>query len=219
MKIDLHVHTSEVSGCAKVPAAEMVDIYKNEGYDLIVTTDHFTPYFAEEAAQSGQCIKDAYLAGYRAAKAEGDRIGLKVLLGCEINFKDNPNDYLLFGIDESFFKDGSMVYKNPKEFSIYAKEHDILFYQAHPFRMGMKITKPDYLFGIEVNNGNPRHNSHNNIARQWAFENSLHQISGSDFHEHGDQSRGGIITSRIIENMNDLKKVLKDDDYVLITTI
>ena len=40
MKLDLHVHTSEVSGCGKVPAAEMVRLYHEAGYDAIVITDH-----------------------------------------------------------------------------------------------------------------------------------------------------------------------------------
>ena len=33
MKLDLHVHTSEVSGCGRVPAAEMARLYHEAGYD------------------------------------------------------------------------------------------------------------------------------------------------------------------------------------------
>lgn len=40
MKIELHMHTSEVSSCGKVPAAEMVRLYKEMGYDAITVTDH-----------------------------------------------------------------------------------------------------------------------------------------------------------------------------------
>ena len=40
MKIDVHVHTSEVSGCGQLPGAEMARLYKQAGYDAIVITDH-----------------------------------------------------------------------------------------------------------------------------------------------------------------------------------
>ena len=38
MKIDVHVHTSEVSGCGQLPGAEMARLYKQAGYDAIVIT-------------------------------------------------------------------------------------------------------------------------------------------------------------------------------------
>ena len=40
-RYDLHVHTKESSACGQSTAAEMVDMYKSEGYTGIVITDHF----------------------------------------------------------------------------------------------------------------------------------------------------------------------------------
>ena len=39
-KYELHCHTKEVSRCGAVPAAEIVKMYKENGYDGIVITDH-----------------------------------------------------------------------------------------------------------------------------------------------------------------------------------
>ena len=41
MKIELHAHTDESSGCGKMPAEELLGRFKGAGYDTIVITDHF----------------------------------------------------------------------------------------------------------------------------------------------------------------------------------
>lgn len=186
------------------------------GYDVVVITDHFYPGFIEWAKEEGKDLKEEFLSGYRAAKEEGDKLGVKVLYGCELRFECSSNDYLVYGVDEDFFTEDK-VYMTPRTFSEYAKEHGLLFYQAHPFRVGMTITRPEYLFGVEVHNGSPFHNSHNAIAKAWAVENGLHMISGSDTHRDNDYARGGVITDRKIETMDDLLSMLRDDDYYLIT--
>ena len=43
---EMHFHTSEISVCGRVPAAEGVRAYKEKGYDALVVTDHFhSDYF------------------------------------------------------------------------------------------------------------------------------------------------------------------------------
>lgn len=37
---ELHLHTKESSSCSQIPAKEMVEEYKNQGYATIVITDH-----------------------------------------------------------------------------------------------------------------------------------------------------------------------------------
>ena len=55
-------------------------------------------------------------------------------------------------------------YMSMKTFVIYqlknlkADENNLLIYQAHPFRPYM-IPMPKYIHGVEVYNGNARHNS------------------------------------------------------------
>lgn len=217
MKIDLHVHTAEVSGCSNVPAAKMVHLYKENGYDAVVITDHYYNGLADRCDKEGISLKDAYLKGYRSAKEEGEKIGVKVFLGCELRFSNSMNDYLVYGVDEDFFSLGNEIFKmNTRDFGKYARERGYLFYQAHPFRNGMTIVNPANLFGIEISNRNPRHDSRNDIAQIYAERHTLHRIGGSDFHELGDEARGGIETEANVSTMEELLEVLKTDNYNVI---
>jgi len=52
--------------------------------------------------------------------------------------------------------------------------------------------------GVEIYNGNPRHNSSNHLALEYARKNGLKMLSGSDFHQVQDAARGGIIVDERI---------------------
>ena len=41
MRLEMHAHDCEVSPCAVIKAKELVDGYKEAGYDGIVITNHF----------------------------------------------------------------------------------------------------------------------------------------------------------------------------------
>ena len=97
MKIDLHVHTSEVSSCGHVPAAEMARLYHEAGYDAIVITDHLIAGNKQEMPMPERV--NWYLSGYRAAKAEGEKLGLTVLLGAEARMTSGNEDFLVFGCE------------------------------------------------------------------------------------------------------------------------
>ena len=47
MKIELHVHSKEISPCGKLSVDEVTTLYKNAGYDVIVLTNHFSADVAE----------------------------------------------------------------------------------------------------------------------------------------------------------------------------
>ena len=100
-----------------------------------------------------------------------------------------------------------------EEFSAFAKENGILFYQAHPFRNRMSVINPEYLFGIEVQNTHPRHDSRNDIAAMWAEKYNLHKIAGSDCHQIQDVGTSAIYTDYEVRNMDDLVHVLRNDLY------
>lgn len=213
-KYDTHTHTSEVSPCGKVEASEIVRLYKQEGYNGIVITDHYYDgFFNRCLSSSWEGKAKEYLAGYRSALEEGNKIGLKVLLGIELRFQDSPNDYLVYGIDEKLLFDYPELYKsNLKEFRKFANEKNLLIYQAHPYRKGSSPTDdPTLLDGVEVYNGHPRHDSHNDLAYAFGVKNKLKSISGSDFHQTPDLARGGIITKEEVTTIMDLVEILKDD--------
>ena len=39
-----------------------------------------------------------------SSKARGDELGLDVILGAELRFPENDNDYLVYGIDEAWLR-------------------------------------------------------------------------------------------------------------------
>lgn len=217
-KYDVHIHTTETSGCGMVPAAQVVRMYKDAGYEGIVITDHYYDgYFDNLGNVSWEDKINAWLSGYLSAKAEGDKIGLTVIPGMEIRFDDNPNDYLVYGADETFLRNNPELYKmGLGKFKIFAEDNGLLIYQAHPYRLFVTVAPAELLDGVEVFNGNPRHNSHNGDAYKFAVENNLKMLSGSDFHQTQDLARGGIILDHRINNIDELLGVLKSQEYELI---
>lgn len=216
---EMHLHSSEVSRCANVPCEEIAEIYEKLGYDGVVITNHMNPHtFKRVGLEDAPWSEKAefFLSGYRKLKklAEGK---FTVLLGMEISFYDTPNDYLVYGIDEDFIKsNGDLMALNPKKLSTLAREKDVLFLQAHPFRRDMMITDWKLLDGYEVFNGNPRHYSSNEIAESWArLHDKAIVTSGSDFHEYEDAGMGGIYFKEPILSNDDLLKALKSGSYRL----
>ena len=215
-KYDIHVHTKETSPCGKVEAVDVVKLYKSSGYTGIVITDHYYKDFFDKSPCIGWNGKiDDYLKGYKKALREGTIIGLHVLLGMEIKFNDNPNDYLVYGIDEDFLKNNPELYNlDLKEFKDVLSGTNTLIYQAHPFRKGQYVKEPELLDGIEVYNGNPRHDSHNEQAYNYAIKKHLKYISGSDFHQVCDIAKGGIIVNDYITTINELIMVLNKNNTI-----
>ena len=111
---EMHFHTDEVSPCGNVPAAEAAAAYRREGYAGVVVTDHYAAYNFARFPGDWDTKVDAYLAGYRAAKAAGEPLGLTVLLGLELRLdgaektgepaldalRDSINEYLVYGVTE-----------------------------------------------------------------------------------------------------------------------
>ncbi len=216
-KYDTHVHTSETSRCGRVPARETVRLYRDAGYDGIIITDHFCTPFFDSISGDWKSKVDQYLDGYRKALDEGNKSGLKVFLGMEILFDENLNDYLIYGFEESF------LYENPglcslglKKFSDFIKGTQIKIVQAHPFRRYITPADPSLLHGVEVYNGNPRHDSQNHLALQLANRHKLSKTSGSDFHQTEDIARGGMESQYPLKNMGDFIKLLNDGSFRLI---
>lgn len=140
-------------------------------------------------------------------------------MGIEIKFNNDSNEYLIYGLNEEFLLAyPNLHYLNLEEFKILAEkmEDDILIFQAHPYRQGMKPAASKLLDGLEVYNGNPRHNSQNKKALRYAETHKLKMISGSDFHEYEDLALGGIVSEKLPLKINDLCNLLKIGNYSLI---
>ena len=189
---DLHIHTSESSACGETCAADIVARYKGLGYDGIVITDHVGESALRNRGETyDEKITDV-LKGYRAAKALEDE-NFTVILGMELRFRENDNDYLVYGIDEDFLRRVNLTeFEKPADFVAVAKENNLAFFQAHPFRDGMTVLNPTILDGVEVYNGHGGHDSRNDIALAWAKKFGVRMISGSDFHYVSKAEPGGV---------------------------
>ena len=216
-KTELHCHSKSVSECARVSNEEIIEKYTSAGYTTLVLANHFnrgTQRFHK--CEEYQDFVTAYLAGYESLKkdAEGK---LNVLLGMELRFVENVNDYLVFGITEELLRNSGNLYEmNPESFHNFAKENGLLFIQAHPFRNSMTIVRPQLLDGVEVFNGHMGHDSRNEIAEAWADKFNLIKTSGTDFHYNHVPANAGILTECEIKDMDTLVETLKSGKYELI---
>lgn len=215
-KYETHFHTSEVSGCGKICAYEGIRLYAEYGYDGVIVTDHFYSWNKTRYPKWEQYV-DFYLSGYRTAKEAGEKYGIKVFLGAEFRFDEHPDDYLAFGFDEGYlYETKNLMGMTLKEYKNSIKDKEILIFQAHPYRVNCEAKPPEYLDGMEVFNGNPRHNSKNDYAKNYAVENRLLQLSGSDFHQIMDLARGGVITKTPCNDIHSLMQKIKIGAYDLI---
>jgi predicted metal-dependent phosphoesterase TrpH len=220
-RYDIHAHTKETSHCGWIPAAELVSQYIALGYNGIAITDHLHDEYINTLACKDDwnaCV-DAYLEGFKTAKnfaAEVSRNSFDVILGMEIRYPENDNDYLVFGIDEEFLRENPYPYQStPQDFY---KKHGskLIIIQAHPFRDGCYPVAAHFLHGVEIHNGNPRHDSKNDNAAALAKENPrLLQTCGSDTHRDGDAGRAAILFDKRIKDSYELLTELVRNKYVM----
>ncbi|ADK80977.1 PHP domain-containing protein [Sediminispirochaeta smaragdinae] len=213
---ETHAHTTEVSSCGRVRAADALRMYKSVGYQGIIFTDHFhDDYVSSLGNMSWEAKIDCYLTGYREAAKVAGELDMDVLWGMELRFTENDNDYLVYGIDSDFLKGWVDLHRS--SISVFMESiksrADILVYQAHPFRDGCRLVDPVIVHGLEIYNGNPRHDSRNNLAAQAAAENSTLILSGSDFHRPGDLASGGVFLPERISCNAELITALKAISY------
>ncbi len=214
---EAHFHTSDVSTCAHISAADAVELYKKAGYSGVVVTDHFSLDCFENKYPGNTWEEkiDYFLSGYRNAKKQ-ETESFSVMLGIELRFPENDNDYLVYGLDEQFLYDHEeIINMTAKQFKKLAEQNNITVIQAHPFRIDSNITNPRYIDGIEVYNGNRRHDSSNNIAELWAKKHGFLVTCGSDFHEYEDLARSAMICDRFLKDVSEFRAVLLSGGFEL----
>ncbi len=216
---EMHAHTVEVSTCARATAKEMIDLYEGKGYTGIVSTNHMNAStFSRAGLGDAPWDKkvDHFLTGFEALEKAADG-KYNLILAMEICFYGADNDYLVYGITEEFLRShGDLMAMGAEKFSELAHEHGLLMIQAHPFRRGLYVEDWEILDGYEIFNGNPRHQSCNEIAEEWAkYHGKSIVVSGSDFHEKGDEAIGGIYFEKEIKTNEELLEELRKGNYTL----
>ena len=212
-KTELHMHTSPASSCGRVPPAEAVKRYKDIGYDSVVIVNHF--FLQERFGGSKEKFMTAYLKDFDEACEAGAKLGINVILGCEIRFAECINDYLLYGIDREFlFEAYEYLDKGIENFSKNFKGGDMLILQAHPFRDGMTDFPSELLDGIETFNMHHGHNSRIAVAVKYAKEHNMITCAGSDFHDPGYEGLAAMLTKTKMTNSFEVADVLRKKDRI-----
>ena len=215
---DLHTHTRETSKCAYVSAALTVERYHKNGFAGLVVTDHLQPEYLDrvDTDHDWQKVMDHFLSGYKAAKKRGDELGFDVILGVELRFPENDNDYLVYGIDEAWLRANPYVCcMSAREF--YDKFHDeVLIIHAHPYRNGNTVVFEDAVHGTELLNAHPRHDNHNDLALELCHRHpEFYRLAGSDTHEIGDECRAGVVLPARVRDSYDYKRMIESRRFQL----
>ena len=215
-KIELHAHTNPGSGCSSVSPERMVAVHKKSGCDAVVITNHFEPSYYYKNFEDKKTLVDKYLAGYRQTCEIGRKEGINVILGMEIRFTENSNDYLVFGVDDEFVSKASEYLNGTlAEFYKDMKNENNVIIQAHPFRNGMTRMPKEYLDGVETFNLHPEHNSRVGVACEYARDNEFAITTcGSDFHDEPSYGLALIRTKTLPTNSFELADIVKSHDYL-----
>ena len=220
-RIELHMHTKYGSGCGEMDEKELVRGYLGAGYQALVVTDHFNrdsfQYMGINPKDGEKCL-DRFLLGYEKVLAEGSRQGLKVYRGAEIRFDGSFNDYLLLGYSDKLLSDPEKLFSMGLEaFVQESRAEGALLIQAHPFRRMCAVADHRYLDGVEVLNKHPGHDSHNDLAWEYARRwPGLIRTSGSDCHIPKHLGRGGITVEKLPKDEAELVALLRSGEYGLI---
>ena len=215
-RIEMHAHTNPVSPCGEATPAELAEIYSKCNYDAIVLTNHFIYELLNKLPEK-EAI-DRYLNDYELLSKECEKYAIKVLLGAEIRFCQNNNDYLLYGVDRELLeKTFDYLPKGIEAFGKEVKSEKTVFIQAHPFRDGIEKVSSELLDGMEVFNMHPGHNARIGLASKYAEDNGMSiKIIGSDFHHKcvNHEGVGALRTKVLPEDSYELAEILKSGDYI-----
>ena len=211
-KYETHSHTSETSRCSRISGAELARFYKSLGYDGLFVTDHF---FGGNTSVPYDLDWDErvrlFLAGYRAAKAEGDRIGLDVFPGWEYTLCGN--DFLVYGLDEDWLlANPDQMKLSIRDYMKKAREDGGLVIHAHPFREAGYIDMirliPRDVDGVEVNNASMT-DEVNRRAEWYAESYGLLRSAGSDNHYGQRGKLSGVLLPERLKTGADFVRLMK----------
>ncbi len=182
---DLHVHSSECSGCSSATAREMVRAYKEQGiFSGFVLTNHFRK---GDENESWEELISGYWNAYLEAKDEGEKLGFTVLFGLEKGY-GYAQEILLYGIDIDFLRANEDLFDiTPEEVTKRVVDYGGFVSHAHPFRKRAYV--PDFIVymdmtvlqGIETYNGG-NSQAADDAAEVKCKELGLLPTAGSDRH-------------------------------------
>ena len=213
-KIELHAHTYPASGCSEHTPTAIVKKYHELNYDAVVITNHFI--YEKNAKMPKEEWLDWYLKDYYDAVKAAESLNIKVLLGAELRFKENNNDYLLFGVDKDIL---AVCYDylptNLKTFRGEVNLENSVLVQAHPFRDHVTPVDASLVDGYETFNMHCHHNERNGLSVQYAKVNGVTlKTIGTDYHHVAQEGFSALRTATLPNNSFELSKILKNQNYI-----
>lgn len=219
-KIEMHLHTRTTSKCGWLDAKEVFEAYREGGFAGVAVTDHMS---RDTVAYRGIDLFDkahaaeGFLEGARDLEAlakDGSRF--RAYLATELRFDGSVNDFLVYGFSPDLLYDPDSIMREGLErFSRRCRDAEALIIQAHPFRQGCAPVPPELVDGIEVYNLNLTHNSHNDLALEYAHKHKLMMIAGSDCHRPNNVCQAGIICDTLPRDTFELVSLLRAGQYEL----
>lgn len=218
-KIETHLHTKYASKCGRLDAAALIQGYREAGYSGIAVTDHYNrdtfSMLGVDLTAPGDKLSP-FLEGYYRLREEGERQGIRIYRGAEIRFDECMNDYLLFGYPDALLEDPEQVFSmGVAAFAPVYRAAGAVLIQAHPYRHHCTPAIACYLDGVEVRNGNPRHNNYNGRAAEYARQFRLVATAGSDCHQKEDIAVTGIRTRTLPEDSIALAQIIREGKFRL----
>ena len=181
----------------------------------LATGGDFSELFFQDCVENNLSMTDGRIENAVTGRLCG--AGIRVYKGAELRFDECENDYLLFGWHDELLRDMPRNLKmSVVEFSKLAREDGALLIQAHPYRKKCTPAIACYLDGVEVINAHPRHDSHNDRAKEYAEEFGLIQLAGSDCHQTPDIARSGILSDTLPADTFELAALIRSGNYTLI---
>lgn len=224
---ETHLHTKEASACARDFGADMARAHKAVGYAGIIVTDHnWGGNTCVDQGLSWREWVDRFFAGYRNAKAEGDKIGLQVFCGYEAGF--NGTEFLIYGLTPQWManhpeiRDASVA----QQYQL-VKNAGGMVIHAHPYREEWYIEQvrlfPGDVDGCEIVNAthsNSKSTSHNNPefdakAVAYAKEHDFCTTAGSDIHCAVPFGGGIAFPTKLADIQDFIRRVKGKADYVI----
>jgi len=220
-KTETHLHTKEVSRCGKLYADEMVSMYKDAGYDTLFVTDHLSESFFErqEEGMSKDEMADAFCLGYNNAKEIGDRSGITVIFGAELQMNEGKKaHFLLYGIDRDFIIWIQDKFdRSTKEIFEYLDGRGVFVVQAHPYRDDKSTPIDGCAHALEAHNPNPRHTNYDEQVYEYAALHGLPVTGGSDAHRPEDVAGSGVLSEKKITSAKEYGELIKNGKYEIIS--
>lgn len=209
-RYETHAHTSETSLCAHSSAEDLIALYAGLGYRGVFITDHFINGNMARDDGPWESTVDRLMAGYEAAKAAGDRLGVDVFFGFEYSY--GWCHLLTYGLGREWLLAHPDVCEwHVEEYLRRVRNEGAFVIHAHPFRekVGHIHLFPESVDGVEVINSS-RTQEANDRAAVYARMYGLPEVAGSDIHRVSQKLLGYVESPEPFRTVADYFAAMKE---------